>query len=120
MARGSTGVSICVLHLPLHHPLLAEKFLLSIELTLTLTESLRYVFQLELLNIIICSMCENLCLSLRKRFDEHYRKKKAKTDCNFSLLHYKRTGHSPVNVSEQPVENINCDDSKTAKDIKLK
>ena len=46
--------------------------------------------------------------TLRKRFSEHNRRiKKPKKNHTFLYQHLKRTGHSPVNVLVQQVENIN-------------
>lgn len=45
--------------------------------------------------------------ALKKRFGEHYRRiKKPKKIDTFLYQHFKRTGHSPADISIQPVEKI--------------
>lgn len=52
--------------------------------------------------------------ALKKRFREHfYKMKKPKKLDNFLYRHFKQTGHSPNNISIQPVEKINFDVNAT-------
>ena len=56
------------------------------------------------------------CHKLKNRFGEHYRKiKKPKKIDTFLYQHFKRTGHSPENVSVQPVEKLIYDENSSVR-----
>lgn len=54
--------------------------------------------------------------SLKKRFSEHYRRmKKPKQFDTFLYQHFKRTGHSPNDISVQPVEKLTYSENSSAR-----
>ena len=56
------------------------------------------------------------CRTLQKRFGEHYRRiRKPKNNDTFLYQHFKRTGHSPNNVTVQPVEKISYDENSSVR-----
>ena len=57
-----------------------------------------------------------ICRKLKNRFGEHYRKvQKPKKIDTFLYQHFKRTGHSPDNVLEQPVEKLIYDENSSVR-----
>ena len=53
---------------------------------------------------------------LKKRFCEHYRRtKEPKQFDTFLCQHFKYTGHSPNNISVQPVEKITYQENSSAR-----
>ena len=56
------------------------------------------------------------CRKLKNRFGEHYSKlKKPKKIDTFLYQHFKRTGHSPVNVLVQQVEKLIYDENSSVR-----
>ena len=56
------------------------------------------------------------CRTLQKRFDEHYRRiTKPKNIDTFLYQHFNCTGHSPHNVTVQPVEKISYDSNSSTR-----
>ena len=56
------------------------------------------------------------CRKLKTRFGEHCRKiKKPKKIDTFLYQHFKRTGHSPSNVSVQPLEKLSYDENSSVR-----
>ena len=56
------------------------------------------------------------CRALQKRFGEHFRRmKKPKPIDTFLYRHFKLTGHSPNDVSVQPLEKLSYDKNSSSR-----